>query len=437
MKRLALLAFMVMACSSSKSASRDGSALGTGGALGSGGSPATGGGGGSASGGSGGTTTGGSGGNASGGSGGGSPSDGAAPDGGPVDAPAAADGSGSSDAAVPSSGTTAFVYVGGNWGGTAISWFQFDLKTGALVSKGSVPAGSSPTNLALHPSRKFLFVGNEETDGQVLSFAINPTTGALTKINQAPTMGAEPAQISVHKSGKWLMAANYTSGDVAILPITADGRLGVPDGVTPAGAKAHMILDDGQSGNYVFVPCRDAGYIAQYKFDTTTGKLTPNSPPTIPAGMGPRHMAFHPSGKTAYLTHEAETTLTTFDYDATTGLLGNPRNTTVKNDGAHVLVHPNGSLLYEILRGGNTLSVFNVAANGTLTPNNDVTAGLASPYDFTLTPDGRYAIIVNGDDAGSKLVSSWSLDGATGKVTSTGKTAVSAEVPHSVVVAVF
>ena len=124
-RHTALALLLTLACSSSSS--RPGDA----------GLPGTGGNGGTSSGGSGGTSSGGSGGTPSGGSGG-TP---VTPDAGPADAPVGgADGSVPVDAALPPTATTAFVYVGGTWGGTQISWFQLDLKTGALTSRGTVPA---------------------------------------------------------------------------------------------------------------------------------------------------------------------------------------------------------------------------------------------------------------------------------------------------------
>jgi 6-phosphogluconolactonase len=131
-----------------------------------------------------------------------------------------------------------------------------------------------------------------------------------------------------------------------------------------------------------------------YRFDVETGKLTPNTPATIASPQRPRHMAFNPNGKFAYVTHESRGALTTFAYDSTTGLLSSPRDTGAPGDGAHVLVHPTGSFVYHIARGGGAVTVFKVAPDGGLTSAGNVP--LASPYDATMTKDGKYLIVVGG-----------------------------------------
>jgi 6-phosphogluconolactonase len=310
-----------------------------------------------------------------------------------------------------------------------------DLKTGALTAQGTVAAGASPTNLALHPNSKFLYVGNEETAGAILAFSINPATGALTMLNRASSAGQEPAHISVHKSGNWLLASNYADGTVAALPISADGRLGTAVAPRVAGSNAHMILDDGVTGNFVFVPCAAADLIAQYRFDPARGRLEPSSPPTVAVASKsrPRHMAFHPSGKAAYLTYEAIPKVTAFKYDPETGQLSMPTDAAAAVDGAHALVHPNGQFLYTLMRGANKLSIFDIDAAGVLKPASDV-PGFSMPYDFALSRDGKYSLVVN---AGNSTIKPFGISADTGTWTPMGAGATATEQPHSVVITVF
>jgi 6-phosphogluconolactonase len=307
----------------------------------------------------------------------------------------------------------AFVYAAGFEGGSTLTTFAFDLSNGMLTRMGAGTAGgSSPDYVAMHPGGKILFVNNEVEAGRATAFAIG-ADGALSKLNDQPSGGGGPAHIWAHTSGKWVLSANYNDGKVAALPVAEDGKLGAPASTQTAGGNAHMVLDDGQSGGFVFVPCASAGHVAMYKFDLGTGQLTPNSPPTIANGQRPRHMAFNPNGKWAYLTHEARTAITTFAYDATTGLLSNAKDTTAPNDGAHVVVHPSGTFVFHIARGGSTLTSYKVGDDGSLTSAGSVST--ASPYDGTITKDGKYLIVVGGTS-----VRVFSINQTTGALTAAG-----------------
>jgi 6-phosphogluconolactonase (cycloisomerase 2 family) len=230
-----------------------------------------------------------------------------------------------------------------------------------------------------------------------------------------------------------VLSSNYNDGRVAALAIQADGSLGAPVQPQTAGSNAHMILDDGASGSFVFVPCADAQFVAQFKFDVNTGRLTANAPATIGAPQRPRHMAFNPSGKFAYVTHETRDAITTYSYDAATGLLSAPRDTPARADGAHVLVHPGGAFVYQIARGGNAIVVFRVGADGALSTAATVQDGLSTPYDATLTRDGRYLIAVN---TTGNSVRVFAINAETGALTAAGN-GMALQRPQSVVVASF
>jgi 6-phosphogluconolactonase len=332
------------------------------------------------------------------------------------------------DGTTPPLAGTAFLYAAGaEFGGAQITTFGFNLASGAISRKaGGTAAGASPDYVATHPSGKFLYVNNETGAGRATAFSI-AADGGLTMLNSAASGGGGPAHIWVHKSGKWLLSANYNDGRLGVARIGDDGRLTATSSAA-AGGNAHMALDDGVTGNFVFVPCASAGHVAMFKFDVATGQAMPNSPATIPAPGRPRHMAFNPSGKWAYVTHETRTDLTTYAYDSTTGLLSAPRDTTAPNDGAHVLVHPSGTFVFHIARGGGTVTVFRVAADGALSEASKVSGG---GYDGTITPDGKYLVVVSGSS-----IRVYAVNPTTGALTSSGN-GQAAGTSQSVAVAVF
>ena len=383
------------------------------------------------------------------GGGGGSQTDAAGPsDGGPI----SDTGPGSADVAPGDPGPDAapgfvgnpFVYVGSS-SSPDIRIFELDLGSGGLRAAGMARSGPSPNYLAFHPNGKYLYAISEQmgVGGRVYGFSINPQTGALSRINDSASGGAGPAHLWVHKSGRWLLVANYGSGHAAVVPISPEGALGAP--VTPvvfAGRQAHMILDDGVSGKFVFVPSKGDLRTLMYRFDETTGALTPNDPPSVNQGGPARHMAFHRSGQYAYVLTEGQQLgrrIFSYRYDSATGLLsaGMPHVVSTNNstDGAHILVHPTLDVVYASIRGlgatGGSGSVarLSIEEAGRLGPPAHVSTQIARPWDFAIDPAGRYLVVAN-NDAGNVRV--FRIDQTSGALSLVGAGATVAQRPRFV-----
>src|SRR5215472_16418456 len=103
--------------------------------------------------------------------------------------------------------------------------YRFDTKTGKLEPLGLAGQCTNPTYLAIHPNRRYLYAVkeisnvNEEKSGALSAFTIDPKTAKLTPINQVPSHGVGPCYVSLDKTGKAALVANYGSGSVALLPI--------------------------------------------------------------------------------------------------------------------------------------------------------------------------------------------------------------------------
>jgi 6-phosphogluconolactonase len=321
--------------------------------------------------------------------------------------------------------------VGTGFTGTQIRIFQLDVQTGALAAKGMATAGMAPTYMAFHPTRRFAYALTE-LGNRLVAFSVDGTTGALTKLNDVSSAGDGPAHVSVHRSGKWLFVANYNDGNIAVLPIDAQGRLGAPAYTDqPVTMTAHNLRAD-PAGRYVFLCSTQTtagNRIFQYQFDEATGKLSPNTPPSASAlGEGPRHLSFHPSAKSAYAVGEGGGSLISYDYDATKGLLSNPMVTKIGgSEGAHVLVHPSGKFVYASIRNPGVLASFSIDANGRPKLIEKVTNGLASPWDFDIDATGKYLLVAN--DGGGVRV--FKIDEQTGVLTAAGA-GVSGGGPHYV-----
>ena len=131
----------------------------------------------------------------------------------------------------------------------------------------------------------------------------------------------------VDATGKNVLVANYGGGSVAVLPIGPDGKLApasdfiqhkgkVFDPRRQGSPHAHSINLD-KANRFAVVADLGLDRVFVYKFDPIHGKLSPNDPPAtkVKDRSGPRHFAFHPDGKHAYVINEINCTVTAFDYD--------------------------------------------------------------------------------------------------------------------------
>ncbi|HEY8040428.1 MAG TPA: lactonase family protein [Polyangiaceae bacterium] len=350
--------------------------------------------------------------------------DGAAGEASPADAGEAGDAGGDGDAAHPPARLVA--YASGY--GPDIAVFAVDPTSGALTGTGSIAAfGSAPSFLAVNRAATNLYAVDENATGRVGAYSIDPKSGALSFLGAVSSGGNGPPFVSVDATGKYVLVANYGDGTASVLPVGAGGSLGAPSQTVTVGAQAHMIVTD-PSNRFVFVPCKGADYVAQFLFDATTGKLTPNAVPHVAAaaGAGPRHLAFHPGGHFAYVIAENDSTLTAYALDGTAGTLSAiqtvstlPAGFSGTSTGAEVWVHPSGAWVLGSNRGDDSLVVFAVdAGTGKLTPKGFTKSGGTTPRDFTLDPAGAFVYAAN---QGTGNVVPFRFDAAQGTLAPAGQ----------------
>jgi 6-phosphogluconolactonase len=298
---------------------------------------------------------------------------------------------------------------------------------------------SNPSFVAIHPNKKFLYSVSEINKGSIVAFAIDAKTGNLTKLNSQSAGGSGPCHLVVDRDGKAVLAANYGSGSCTSIPIKSDGSLAEPASVhqhkgksinkgNQEGPHAHSFnLDKGNK----FAFCCDLGIdkVMVYRFDADSGKLTPNDPPAFdtPPGSGPRHFAFHPDGKTAYINGEINMTLIVCDYDADKGVLTKkqvlstlPKDETRKNGStAEVVVHPSGKFVYVSNRDPyNSIAIFSIdPKTRELTAVGHEARGIKTPRNFAIEPSGQYMLVAN--QSGNSVIS-FRIDQKTGELTPTG-----------------
>ena len=325
--------------------------------------------------------------------------------------------------------------------------YRVSAATGAFNRVSAQWGGSKPTYLALGAKRDFLYAVSETQSfrgtagGGVSSFAINQRTGALALLNQQASNGTFPCYISLDHTGKAALVANYGSGTVSLLPVAADGRLGLPvsdqhtgSGPHPnqTGPHAHCFLPD-PTNTFAFGVNLGTDQVVGYRLGAATGQLTRQPQPAFVArpGAGPRHLVFHPDGRRAYLVNELNSTVTALAYNAAAGQFREVQTVTTlptgyagPNSCADVHVAPNGRFLYVSNRGHNSIAVFAIEARtGILRPVQDVDTQGQTPRNFTLAPTGSLLLVANQN--ANNVVAFW-VDAKTGQLTATGQ---SVEVP--------
>ena len=330
--------------------------------------------------------------------------------------------------------------------------FRMHPDTGALRPVGAAAVGPNPSFLAVHPGHRFLYAVNEvgqwegRPSGGVSAFSVEPESGALTPLGSRPSGGGAPCYVSVDRTGRSALVATYMGGNVSVLPIGADGALGEAtalvqhQGTGPNASRqerphAHCIIPD-PSNRYALAADLGIDRVMVYRFDDRAGTLSPAATPfaAMPPGAGPRHLAFHPSGRYLYVVNELDLTLGALRWDGDAGTLAPlamlpllERRPAGDLSAADLHVAPSGRFLYASVRGDNSLSVLSLDAAGT-TPTlvQRVSTGGNWPRNFALDPSGRLLFVAN---QRSNSIVAFRVDQATGRLTPTGQ---QVEVPSPV-----
>jgi len=335
------------------------------------------------------------------------------------------------------------VYIGTYTGATSkgIYAFRFDDRTGGLTPLGLVAETPSPSFLTASANGRFVFAVNElesfdgAASGSVTSFAADPVTAKLTTISVQPSRGAGPCHLALDRTGRYLAVANYSGGNFALFPVGADGRLQpathvvggdrpVTGAAPPAGPLGHMVGFDARN-RFLIAADKGLDRVLVYRFDSSTGGVIPNQPPSaaLPPGSGPRHFAFHPDGRWLFAINEQAATITTFSWDEESGRLAPSRSVSTRpaeittGSTAEIAVHPSGRFVYGSNRGHDSIAVFTVGAGGALTLVEYQSTRGKTPRNFALDPTGRWLIAAN-QQSGTLAV--FSIDHNTGRLSPVG-----------------
>jgi len=335
--------------------------------------------------------------------------------------------------------SASLLYVGTNSQQDAegIRLFRFDATRGRLEALESVDS-PNVMFLAVHPNGRFLYAAGAPRDPHLHAFRIAPDTGALTFVNSQPSHGRTPCHLSVDRSGQFVLVANYTGGNVAVFPIREDGGLGPATevvqhegtGLDPKrqeGPHPHSVVLS-PDNRFALVADLGTDLIAVYRFDTETGRMSPNDPPSasVKPGAGCRHMTFHPNGRFLYAINELDNTVTAFGWDASRGALDTlgtisalPADFSGESYCAGVVVSADARFLYGSNRGHDSVAVFAIDQSSGLLSTVAIEPALGGfPTTLAIDPTGEWLLVGN---QRSDTVVVFRIDSATGGLSPAGK----------------
>ena len=340
----------------------------------------------------------------------------------------------------PATASDMFVYFGSHSFGPGIgfSLARFDTETGALTKPAFLIEAREPAFFVLTPDGSRLYTCNSGTPGGLSAYAVEPHTGRLTLINRVLAGGGDTSFITLDRTGRYVLVANYDGGNVAVFALRPDGAIGDWTGfdqhtgrsVNPrrqAHAYAHAIVLD-PTNRFVLVPDLGVDRLYIYRFDGNSGALTPNEPAfaAIAPGSGPRHVRFHPNGRWVYLINEIASTIIAFSWDSTNGRLAPfqtittlPANFKGVSACAELEIHPNGRFLYCSNRGDRQpRGLRDRPGHGPAHARRACLkrGKIATQFRVQIPPDGGE--VVTNHDSNNALV--FRVDTATGRLTRSG-----------------
>jgi len=341
-------------------------------------------------------------------------------------------------------------------GSEGIYAYRYNAESGKVSPAGLAAKTESPSFLAVDAGQKFLYAVNETHDyqgqssGAVTAFAIDRATGKLQKLNEVASHGADPCFISLDRSGKYLLVANYSGGNVAVFPILSDGRVGEASSVVKdegalgpnkerqEAAHAHWVETSARN-QFAYVADLGLDRVLIYKFDSTKGGLSSAEPGAehsgdkdffsakLAPGTGPRHVAFSGDGGFMYVLGEMDSTVTVFANDKKESfrsiqkISALPAGFSGRNDAAEIAMHPGGKFLYTSNRGDDSIAVFAIDhASGKLSFLGRVSTGGKEPRFFAVDPSGSRLLVANQN---SGNIVEFKIDESTGKLSNVGEVA--------------
>lgn len=326
---------------------------------------------------------------------------------------------------------------------SGVELFHFDEENGSFTKQAEYVGLKNPTFVNVNPSTSSLYAicdqANEDGSRSGALAHFRYTSDSLQLVAIKPTETGPTCHVQRDEKARYLIVTSYHGGMIGLIGLNEDGSLGdVVDVVQHVGTSIDPERQDrphphssffSNDGKYLYVQDLGIDKLLVYKLDTNARKLVAAGEVDLPAGSGPRHLAFHPQKPIVYVINELNSTVSVFSYDAESGQLEAlqhistlPQNFAGENGTAEIVVSQDGRFVYGSNRGHDSIVVFAVEEQGTLSVVQHISSGGGHPRHFTLTPSGRHLLVANRDNNNIVVLA---RDEASGKLTATGKEAFS------------
>ncbi len=315
-------------------------------------------------------------------------------------------------------------------GEKGMSVYELNKRKGELTLISEADAGPSPAFMCFSEQRGLVYAANEVMEfggvfgGGITTLRYDSEKGSFDKVGEIHIPYGGPCHISLSHDGDYLLVANYPNGSVAVVRLDKNG---IPEEITdiflylkesPNDSHAHMILHD-PDGKRVYVTDLGMDRIVIYNLDPVNGKLieVENGIITLPRRSGPRHFTFNADGSLLYLINEFGSTVMVYRVDEDKGLIHLQTIPTVRegfitdNYCADIHISKDGRFLYGSNRGENTIVIYRIEKDGTLSLAGHASCGGDWPRNFTFDPSGKFLIVGNQK---SNYISVFKIDRKTG-----------------------
>lgn len=299
----------------------------------------------------------------------------------------------------------------------SIQVYQLDTLKGKLTKVASAKDLINPSYLTLSPNGKFVYACTDTKTpnaGSVSSFEFNPENKTLTFLNKQSSGGENPVYVSVHKSGKWLVNANYTEGSVSVHPLLENGKIdslaqnfqymdGSVNKERQTRSHVHSAVFSPQN-DYLFLPDLGADKIRCYQFDENKKQpLVETKNPFIKTDLeaGPRHFTFHPNQKFGYCIEEMAGAISVYQYEngslkKVQRINTHPDKIKSSFESSDIHISPDGKFLYATNRGKeNNIAIFSIDENGLLKNIGYQSTLGKHPRIFAIDESGNFLIATN------------------------------------------
>ena len=322
---------------------------------------------------------------------------------------------------------------------------------GNLAKPKLLAEQKNPSFFGIHPKLNVLYVVTEtmrndkDHPAQVVAYrfatskkdddrGVDNSITSLERLNAQKIDGDIPCHVTIDQTGRHLIIANYLNGSVVVFNIEADGQIGaetcnivheIVDGKTKSNGHCSVI---DATNRWVLVADLGLDRVFVYELDHKTGKLIPGSHPylDLPAGSGPRHLAFSQDQQHLFIINELNMTMSSASWDPKNGKLGLLHTEATVPEGeakkgfstADVIAHRNGKFVYGSNRGHDSIVAMKIdSKSGKIERIGNFPTLGKTPRNFRFSPDGKTMLAEN---QGSDSIVVFRVDQETGALQPTG-----------------